>query len=210
MKKITLLLVIGIIMTVSASAQKPTKESVTVGKQLLPGHALVLKDLDTKATEAALVSYLSKEGLKAGKAEGFVFYGSQSTPKLGTLNVDIYTKVVQEGKKKDNKVKVLFVVTKGNMNPVTNADGDVITRIETLLEEFATYAYAHNVEQKINSLNSDLAKEQKALESAKKKRDKQQSKIDKMTKDITDRQTKITTLQSDINKTNTILQQYKK
>lgn len=210
MKKITFLLVIGIMMTISASAQKPIQESVAVGKQLLPGHALVLKDLDVKATEAALASYLSKEGLKAGKADGFVFYGSQNTPKLGTLNVDIYTKVVQEGKKKDSRVKVLFVVTKGNMNPLTDADGEVNAKIELFLEEFYTYAYAFNVEQKINELNSDLAKEQKSLESAKKKKEKQQSKIDKMSKDISERQSKITTLQSDLEKTNTLLQQYKR
>ncbi|MDR2979720.1 MAG: hypothetical protein LBV02_04690 [Bacteroidales bacterium] len=212
MKKFTLLFVIGLLMTATAFAQKPARENIPIDKQILPGFSLIVSDLDVGVVESAMADYLAKQGLvKPGKLSGFAFYGNQNIPKIGTLHYDIYTKVVQEGKKKANKVKVYFVATKGNMNPLTEtADREVMDKIMVFLEEFTTHARGYAVGKNVEALEKDLAKQQKQLTSATKKRDKQQSKIDKMTKDLNNRQTQIGTTQSDLNKAKMLLQQYNK
>lgn len=211
MKKTAILLLLGIVMTCNLFAQKPNKEIITIDKQNLPGYSVQFPDLSADVLEGAIAAHLSKLGLKAGKSAGFTYYHNQNIPKMGTLNYDIYTKVVSEGKKKDNRSKLIFVVTKGNMNPVTEPeDQEIISKIIAFLEEFIPSAYAYNVEEKIATLEKDLTKQQKQLESTKKKRDKQQSKIEGLSKDITDKQSRIGKTQEDINKAKILLQQYKK
>ncbi|MDL2296671.1 hypothetical protein LJC68_03970 [Bacteroidales bacterium OttesenSCG-928-B11] len=208
MKKITVLIAITVLMTVNVIAQVPYKENAIIDKQTVPGYSIVLPDLDPAVVESALAEYI---GAKSGKASGFAYYNNLNIPKIGTRNYDIYTKVVREGKKKDNKAKVYFVVTKGNMNPMDDAaDFAEVANIKVYLEEFIPFANGHNVKQKISDLNKNLDKEQKKLSSALKQREKAQKKLEDMGKDISTRQTKVSDLQNELNKANTLLQQFKK
>ena len=211
MKKTIFLFVAGIFVTFSAFAQTPNRENITVDKQSLSGFTVQFSDLDAKVVKAALSDFLSKSGLRAGKSAGFVYYHNQNIPKLGTSNYDIYTKVEQKGNKKSRRTILSFVVTKGNMNPLTDTgDRDVINNTIYLLEEFVPYAHAYNVEQKIAVLQKNLSKQQKELASTIKKRDKQQTAVENMTKDIFEIEEKISNTYTEINRANFLLQEYKK
>ena len=201
MKKVAFL-ILTMTVSVSVFSQSAREAIVKFNKQDVPCISYETADYDAKVTTAALKNRLEKVAkLKGGNASGFRFYPSQAFVEFGTLNYDIYTKVVSMGKKKNQKTVIYLLVSKGNENFESAAkDPELAANMKAFLDNFVTtYLRQFDIELKYESqkkLIAKLEKEHKSLNSDKAKLEKQ---LEKTEKAITAKQDEITKAKSLLN-----------
>jgi len=169
----------AMMITVSVFSQSATVETVQYNKMNVPCISFSTQGYNVKTTTAALKSRLEKDAkLKGTSANGFRLYQAQSFAEFGTLNYDIYTKVVTVGKKKNQKTVIYLLVSKGNENFEAAAkDPELTENVKRFLNDFvANYLRQYDISQKMQELEKtikNLEKENKSLTSSKEKLKKQ-------------------------------------
>jgi hypothetical protein len=142
------------------------------------GVILEVPGYDIKTIQGALQSrFETTGGLKGANSGKFRAYFAQAFPDFGSQNYDIYTQVIETGKKKDKKTIINLLVSKGNKNFVTPAsDPDVIANMKTFLNNFMSYLKDYDTGLKASEQQKNIAtleKEQKTLNADKEKLQKQ-------------------------------------
>ena len=204
MKKVIFLFAISLLTVFGLKAQNLHQENIIIGKETVPGFSLVFTDITPEDINGAIRARLETYGLKKGKTSGFDSYTNQSFPHFGPGQFDIFSNAVRSGGKKSNTTILHFVVTKGNMNPITaSADPQIVQNVETFLKEFVDYAKTHATQNRINDLQKLLTQQQKEQKSLQGKRDKIQKQMDDLQKEMD--QTK-----ASLDKVNALMQQMKK
>lgn len=212
MKKVTLLISMVCFLTATAFCQRAQEETVTVDKTNLPGFTLTFTDIDQKIISDAMQDRLSnKAGLKSSRSSGYTAYINQPFPEFGNAHYDIYYKVEKAGNR-NSKISVLyFVVTKGNLNPITtSADGQVVENIKNFLNNFVDYAKAYDTQNNLSNMNKELEKQQKNHDKLVSKQEKLQKQAEDMQKEIEQSRVDMEKTRSDMNKNNILLEQYRR
>ena len=175
----------AMMVAVSVFSQSATVETVQYNKMNVPGISFSTQDYDVKTTTEALKTRLEKDAkLKGANANGFRLYQAQPFAEFGTLNYDIYTKVVTVGKKKNQKTVIYILISKGNENfEVAAKDPELTENVKRFLNDFvANYLRQYDISQKMQELEKTikkLEKENKSLISNKEKLKKQTEDNDK-------------------------------
>lgn len=209
MRKVVFL-TITLMMSVMVFAQKPQPESVTVGRENLPGFSMAFVDMSESDVEGAMRQRLeTQSGMKSTRSNGFVSYLNQPFPEFGPASYDIYVKATKNGNRKSNVTYLYFVVTKGNMNPVTSSsDPQVVQNIESFLNGFVPYAKAYSTQTKINDLNKQLSKQEKEYQSLQSRQEKLQKQSEDLKKKMEDNQNQIIQTRNEIDSRTQTMRQY--
>ena len=201
MKKVAFL-ILTMTMTISVFSQSARESTVKFNKQDVPCISYETADYDAKVTAEALKNRMEKIAkLKGGNASGFRFYPAQVFAEFGTLNYDIYTKVISIGKKKNQKTVIYLLVSKGNENfESASKDSELTANIKAFLDDFvATYLRQFDTELKFQSQKKLIAKLEKEHKSLNSDKEKLQKQLEDKEKAITIKQDEITKAKSLLN-----------
>jgi len=164
------------------------------------GVVLDVSGYEEEVVEDALASRFEQVTKKSSKSGKFRIYKGQAFREFGPLNYDIYTQIVRVGKKKDNRVAVQLLVSKGNMNFVSpSTDSDVIDGMRSFLKGFVDYLQEYDTSLKAvaqDKVISKLEKDAKSLVSDK----------EKLQKQLADKENEIIKKQEEIQKAKELLQ----
>jgi PKD repeat protein len=183
MKKLAALVLIVGGFYVTSFAQLPQEESITFDKSTPQGVSLVVSNYTLETVKTALQNRFEKTAsLKGSNTKGFRAYLAQPFPEFGTKNYDIYTQVVQEGKKKNDQVAIHILVSYGGLNFITSTeDPDVFASVKSFLTSFLQYLKEFDLNQKIaeqSGILASLEKENSTLNSDLEKLHKEQKDIE--------------------------------
>ncbi len=158
-----------------------------------PGVTIETPGYDIATVQGALQSrFETTAGLKGSNSGKFRAYLAQAFPDFGTQNYDIYTQVLETGKKKDKKLMINLLVSKGNNNFVAPAsDPDIIASMKTFLNNFTTYLVDYDTKLKASELQKNIAKMEKEYKSLNSDKEKLQKQMDKKNTDIQQKQNEI-------------------
>ncbi|MDR0367855.1 MAG: hypothetical protein LBH82_01780 [Bacteroidales bacterium] len=189
MKKVFFLIATMAITSVSI-AQTAQERSIPFDKNnSYSGVSLDVSDYDVKTIAGALQSRFEISGLKGSNSGKFRAYLAQNFPEFGTQNYDIYTQVVEVGKKKEKKTMVYLLVSKGNNNFVTpSSDPDIVNNMKTYLNGFTAYLKQYDTSLKIAEQQKNLAKMEKEFKSLTANKEKLQKQLDKTDTEIQQKQ----------------------
>lgn len=185
MKKIVFFIVASFI--TSAAIAQTARDGVIIAFDKNNSYSGVSIDIpagyDVKTVAAALQKrFETVSGLKGSSSGSFRAYLGQAFPDFGPLNYDIYTQATEIGKKKDKKMVVYLLVSKGNNNFVTIAsDPDVVENMKVFLNKFPAFLKEYQTSEKAKEqekIIAKLEKENKSLLSDKEKLQKQMEKKD--------------------------------
>ena len=190
MKKIVFFIAASLITsaTIAQTAQDGTVQFDKVNNY--SGVTLEVPGYDIKTIQGALQKRFEVTGgLKGTNSGKFRAYLSQAFSDFGPQNYDIYSQVIEAGKKKDKKTIVCLLVSKGNNNFVTPAsDPDIIANMKTFLNNFPAYLKNYDTELKASELQKNIAKMEKEHKSLNADKEKLQKQLDKKNTDIQQKQ----------------------
>lgn len=154
------------------------------------GVTLDVTGYDIKVTQGALQNrFETTSGLKGSNSGKFRAYLAQAFPDFGSQNYDIYTQVIETGKKKDKKTIINLLVSKGNNNFVTPAsDPDIISNMKIFLNNFTTYLKEYDTSVKAAEQQKNIAKMEKEYKSLNSDKEKLQKQMDKKNAEIQQKQ----------------------
>ncbi len=210
MKK-SLILILGIALSMTVMAQTAQETTVEFNKKHVQGVCVSFKDYSQDIVKGALTNRLEKDAaLKGSNVKGWRAYLSQQFMELGTKNFDIYTNVMTIGKKKDQQVVVYLLVSTGNENFVTSAsEKDVIDNAKNFLNNFVAYVRTHDINVKIDNQNELIAKLKKEYESLTADKEKMQNQIKDLEKKIISKEDEISKKDNEIKKAEAALSEMK-
>jgi archaellum component FlaC len=198
MKKFLCFAVITLFMSMFSFSQRVEKEVFEVDKQQVNGYSITFTDYSAAEIGAAMTNRLEKKaGLKSSKVKGFMAYIMQKFPDFGNDNYDIYTKTEAIGKKQNEVAKVLFGVTRGNMNAVDDATNE---KVEAFINDFVVFAIKDCNEARMLKYNEELKKEMKEYDKMADTKAKLTQQLDDTEKALVKSKEKIDQLQANIEK----------
>ena len=209
MKK-TIIITLAAMISLGLQAQGVMETVANVANLSVPAYSLTL-DKDVKLVQNAMNQRLKDANLKTKNTEGYVAVIQQMVESISPATINLYTKVEEQGKKKD---RVTVVTVCAVSNDLT-ADQNVLkNNVRTWLEEFKTYLNKYEarlqMEAEMENLKkaekiqknalSDLNSLEKSIASDKDKIESKKAEIEKLKKKIADCQDDIKGLQSNIEK----------
>ena len=209
MKK-TVLIALAVLMSMGLRAQSVTETVANVANLSVPAYSLTL-DKDVKLVQNAMNQRLKDVNLKTKNTEGYVAAIQQMVESLSPATINLYTKVEEQGKKKE---RVTVVTVCAVSNDLTADQNILKNNVRSWLEDFKTYLNKYEarmqMEEEMENLKkaekiqksalSDLNSLEKNIESDKDKIESKKAEIEKLKKKIADCQEDIKKLQSNIEK----------
>jgi hypothetical protein len=191
MKKLSFLFALMVI-TLTIFSQTITTEVVEISKQQVPAFTMTMPYQDAKILTEAITDCFTKGGLKSSKTSGYVSFLNQNFKEFGLANYDIFAKVIKTGKKANTALKYYLIVTKGNMNAVTEAnDPELAANIKQFMNNFIPFAEGYFLKSDMENMKNDLAKQEKAMKKLQKEQADLNKKMEVQQKVIIDLQAKI-------------------
>jgi len=164
-----ILMIIGFV----ANAQTSQSTIIEFNKAKVSGVNIVIAGYDFEFIQTALLNRLEKvAGLKGTNSKGFRVYLAQTFPEFGTLNYDIYTRVVKPSKK-ERSVTIELMVSKGNENFVTpTGEPELTQKMKDFLNAFVPYLKEYERSKKLETLTNTISQCEKELKTLTSDRDK--------------------------------------
>ncbi len=205
-----LLVLAAALVALSVSAQNVQETTVNIGILTAPAYTVSL-DKDVKVVQDAVNQRLKDMKLKTKKSEGYIAALDQVCPEITTTPVSLYTKVEEQGKKKD---KVTVVTVCAISSDLTIDQTALRNSVRQFVESMVPYMNRYDAMQKMEAEQENLKKAEKAaasaasvvtglekdIASAQKKIEDKKSEIEKLKGKISDLQNDIKSLESEIEK----------
>ena len=170
-------------------AQSVQEATVNVGALTVPAYTMTL-DKDAKMVQEAMKQRLKDMKLKTKTVEGYLAAPDVVIPEISTGTVSLYTKVEEQGKKK-NKVTVVTVCAVSN--DLTIDQSTMRGNVRSWLSDFAPYITKYEAGQNMEA-------EQANLKKAEKQADKAAAEVTGLEKDIASAEKKIADKREEIKK----------
>ena len=179
MKKLLLFATLFVIAFL-AKAQVPTEQTITFEKKAVQGVTVVVDGYSVDVVKEALRNRFEKTSTLKGKQGkgGYYNYLNQTFYDFSSKNLDIYTLVDVDGKKKSGQIAISLLVSTGNQNFISSTnDAEVFEKVKLFLTAFNAYLKEYDTNKKITEQRVILT----ALE---KDREKMTAEVDKWKKQI--------------------------
>ncbi|MCK9303349.1 MAG: hypothetical protein PHU62_00395 [Bacteroidales bacterium] len=202
MKKFLFLFVILSMSTTWSLAQKAQDEMLDFNKTKIQGFSIALPNVNLDAAENALIQRLVKAGgLQKSKSQsGYTSYLNQNYPFFGEQKFDIFTKVIETGKKSAKTTTLYVIVTQGNNNAITTKNSpEVAERVKNFMNEFSDYVAEFEGNKKIVEANNAITKLTKERDGYIADKEKLQKQISALDQKITDKNAEIQKEQANLN-----------
>lgn len=170
-------------------AQSVQEATVNVGALTVPAYTMTL-DKDAKMVQEAMKQRLKDMKLKTKTVEGYLAAPDVVIPEISTGTVSLYTKVEEQGKKK-NKVTVVTVCAVSN--DLTIDQSTMRGNVRSWLSDFSPYITKYEAGQNMEA-------EQANLKKAEKQADKAAAEVTGLEKDIASAEKKIADKREEIKK----------
>ncbi len=170
-------------------AQSVQEATVNVGALTVPAYTLNTNK-DVKLVQEAMKQRLKDAKLKTKSVEGYVACQDVVIPEIATGTISLYTKVEEQGKKK-NKVTVVTVCAVSN--DLTIDQQNLRNNVRNWLNDFVPYIAKFEAGQNMEA-------EQANLKKAEKEADKAAAAVTGLEKDIASAEKKIADKREEIKK----------
>lgn len=205
MKKKVLSLGLALLFTLGLAAQQVNESVAIIGDLSVPACNISLQK-DVKMVKDAMEQFMKENNLKAKNQQGYLTAVQQVVPAISAAPVTLYTKVEEQGKRKD-KATVVTVAVIGN--DLTIDQSELRDNAKSWLNNFTQYIGRYeatlqmNAEQKnldkavkaaaaatsaVNSIEKDMEKNSQKIEDKRAEIEKLNEKIAKCEQDIKDLQ----------------------
>ena len=206
-KKVIVLALAAFIGT-SLMAQTVQETTTMVGEKTVTAYTVSLQK-DVKMVQEAMNQRLKDAKLKTKKSEGFIAALDQVFTDISQNSLSLYTKVEEQGKRKD---KVTVVTVCAISNDLTISQSAINGNVRNFVQNFVQYVNRYEAGQQmeaeqanlkkaekaagkaaavVSGLESDITKAQKKIEDRRKDIEKYQQKIADCEKEIADLQKSI-------------------
>ena len=197
MKKV-FLFAVAALMTLSLAAQTVTESIATVGGLTVPAASVTIQK-DPKMVQDAMIQYLKDAKLKPQKDDqGYYMCANAFIEEIAITDINFYTKVESQGKKKSPEALVTVCALSSNIamnDPATLRDN-----AKRWLAGFASYVSRYEAQQQMIAEQGNLKKAEKEAAKAAAGVAALDKKIAKNQQKIADKQKDIKNLQSEIDK----------
>lgn len=190
MKKIVLFAT-ALMLSATMMAQNVESTTLQVGTVTAQGYTLRLSQ-DEKTVRNALEQRLKDARLKTKKVDGYTACIDQLCADIASVPVNLYTKVEEQGHRKDRYTVVTLCVIPSDL---TVNQADVQAGAQRFLSDFASYVTRHEA-------RGQMEKEQDNLKKVQKKQASAVAAVTKINKSIASDQEKIADRKKDIEKYN--------
>ena len=206
-KKVIVLALAAFIGT-SLMAQTVQETTTMVGEKTVTAYTVSLQK-DVKMVQEAMNQRLKDAKLKTKKSEGFIAALDQVFTDISQNSLSLYTKVEEQGKRKD---KVTVVTVCAISNDLTISQSAINSNVRNFVQNFVQYINKYEAGQQmeaeqanlkkaekvagkaaaaVTDLENDITKAQKKIEDRRKDIEKYQQKIADCEKEIADLQKSI-------------------
>ena len=162
MIKKVMIAAVALVMSAGLMAQSVQETVVNVGAMTVPAFSITLEK-DVKLVDGAMKARLKEANLKTKNSEGYVAVLEQVFEELATVPVSLYTKVEEQGKKK-NKVAVVTVCA--TSTDLTIDQNTLKDNLRAFLTAFPKYVDRYEAKLNMEEQQEQLKKAQKVAASA--------------------------------------------
>lgn len=187
-KKVIVLALAAFIGT-SLMAQTVQETTTMVGEKTVTAYTVSLQK-DVKMVQEAMNQRLKDAKLKTKKSEGFIAALDQVFTDISQNSLSLYTKVEEQGKRKD---KVAVVTVCAISNDLTISQNAINSNVRNFVQNFVQYINKYEASQQMEAEQANLKKAEKAAGKA-------AAAVTDLENDITKAQKKIEDRRKDIEK----------
>ena len=187
-KKVIVLALAAFIGT-SLMAQTVQETTTMVGEKTVTAYTVSLQK-DVKMVQEAMNQRLKDAKLKTKKSEGFIAALDQVFTDISQNSLSLYTKVEEQGKRKD---KVTVVTVCAISNDLTISQSAINGNVRNFVQNFVQYVNRYETGQQMEAEQANLKKAEKAAGKA-------AAAVTDLENDITKAQKKIEDRRKDIEK----------
>ena len=187
-KKVIVLALAAFIGT-SLMAQTVQETTTMVGEKTVTAYTVSLQK-DVKMVQEAMNQRLKDAKLKTKKSEGFIAALDQVFTDISQNSLSLYTKVEEQGKRKD---KVTVVTVCAISNDLTISQSAINGNVRNFVQNFVQYVNKYEAGQQMEAEQANLKKAEKAAGKA-------AAAVTDLENDITKAQKKIEDRRKDIEK----------
>lgn len=187
-KKVIVLALAAFVGT-SLMAQTVQETTAQVGEKTVTAYTVSLQK-DVKMVQEAMNQRLKDAKLKTKKSEGFIAALDQVFTEISQNSLSLYTKVEEQGKRKD---KVTVVTVCAISNDLTISQSAINGNVRNFLQTFIQYVNRYEASQQMEAEQANLKKAEKAAGKA-------AAAVTDLENDITKAQKKIEDRRKDIEK----------
>lgn len=187
-KKVIVLALAAFIGT-SLMAQTVQETTTMVGEKTVTAYTVSLQK-DVKMVQEAMNQRLKDAKLKTKKSEGFIAALDQVFTEISQNSLSLYTKVEEQGKRKD---KVTVVTVCAISNDLTISQSAINGNVRNFVQNFVQYVNKYEAGQQMEAEQANLKKAEKAAGKA-------AAAVTDLENDITKAQKKIEDRRKDIEK----------
>ena len=188
---------VAVVMSVGLMAQTVQETVVTVGELTVPAFTMSFEKTDAKTVQEAVKMRFSDSKLKTKTVEGYLAVPEQVIAEIAAVPVSLYTKVEEQGKKKDKRVVLTVCVTTTDLTIDQNVMKD---NVRNYMSGFPAYIERYENLKIMNAEQANLKKAEKAAAAA-------ASTVAGYEKSIASSQKKIADKQAEIKKLNEKIKQ---
>lgn len=195
MKK-TLTLAVAAMMSLSLAAQTVSETTAQVGGLTVPAATVTLQK-DPDMVQDAMLQYLKDAKLKPQKDDqGYYMCANAFIEEIAINDINFYTKVEAQGKKKNREAVVTVCALSSNL--AMNDPAALRDNAKRWLAGFASYVNRYEAQQQMKAEQGNLKKAEKAAAKAAAGVAALDKKIEKNNKKIADKQNEIKKLNQKI------------
>ena len=188
---------VAMAMSFAMMAQGIQETVVTVGELTVPAYTMSFEKTDVKTVQEAVKLRFSEARLKTKTIEGYLAVPEQLVAEIANAPVTLYTKVAEQGKKKDKKVVLTVCVTTTDLTIDQNM---LKENVRSYMAGFPPYIDRYEALKIMNAEQANLKKAEKAAAAA-------ASEVAGYDKSIVASQKKIADKQNEIKKLNEKIKQ---
>lgn len=216
--KHTVTITLALLAALFVKAQDITEIPLTINDMPVPAACKLSLEKDESLVKDALKQRLSD--LKTKKDNGYTVAYDQTVRELASSPITIYTKVEEQGRRKNRTTEVTLAATSTDANVIASLQAN----IKSWLADFVKYVDRYEAQQQLakeeeilkkkekihKSAVSDVAAIEKTINSKSEKIESKKKDIEKYNSKIADAENDIKELQSDIEKQGKKLEESKK
>jgi len=162
MLKKTIVAALVMLFGINAMAQTVQEATVQVGTLTVPAYTLSVEK-DVKLVQNALNQRFKDAKLKTKSSEGYQAVIDQLVPEISTVPVNLYTKVEEQGKKKN---RVTVVTMCAITTDLTIDQNTLRANVRSYLEGFTSYLARYEANQNMQAEQKNLRQAEKAAAAA--------------------------------------------
>lgn len=158
MLKKVITLAFAAFMAMGMMAQSVQETTVMVGEKTVTAYTVSLQK-NADLVQDAMNQRFKEAKLKTKKSEGYLAALDQIFPEISNVSMSLYTKVDEQGKRKD---KVTVVTVCAISNDLTISQNAINSNVRNFVQNFAQYVNRYEASQNMATEQANLKKAEKA------------------------------------------------